>query len=360
MKNRNYIIAMVLTMALVLASCGGNETNKAVDNAPAVAVQLRAVAQNTDNSFLTVSGKVQAAKSANISTRMMGYVDKIYVEVGEAVKSGQLLLSVNNADVSAKLAQVNAGITEATAAYTNAEKDYQRFTSLFKENSASQKELDDITANYNMAKARLESAKQMRNEVNAQLSYANIRAPFNGVVTNKFINAGDMANPGMPMLEVESPGKHQVLAMVPESEILDIKPDAEVSVLLKSLAKSVKGRVTEVSTSAKNTGGQYLVKVMLESSDANILSGMYATVQFPIERKASATAVMVPTKALVENGQLTGIYTVSESSTALLRWLRIGRVFGDEVEVLSGLSQDEEYIVSSDGKLFNGAKVSIQ
>ncbi|MGS0527203.1 efflux RND transporter periplasmic adaptor subunit [Zobellia nedashkovskayae] len=360
MRNKNYSIAAVLTLTLALASCGGKETKAVADNAPAVPVQVRAVAENTENSFVTASGKIEAAKSANISTRMMGYVDKIYVKVGDKVKNGQLLLSVNNADVSAKLAQVNAGITEATAAYTNAEKDYQRFTNLFNENSASQKELDDITANYNMAKARLESAKQMKNGVNAQMGYANIRAPFNGVVTSKFISAGDMANPGMPLLEVESPGKHQVLASVPESEILEIQPNTEVSVLVKSLGKSVKGKVVEVSTSAKNTGGQYLVKVMLEASDAKILSSMYATVQFPVERKANATAVMIPTEALVENGQLSGVYTVSETNKALLRWLRLGRVFGDKVEVLSGLSQDEKYILSSDGKLFNGAKVSIQ
>ncbi|MBT2161549.1 efflux RND transporter periplasmic adaptor subunit [Zobellia barbeyronii] len=360
MKNRNYIITAVLTMTLVLASCGETEKKAVVDNSPAVPVQVRTVAENTENSFVTSSGKIEAAKSANISTRMMGYVDKIYVKVGDKVKNGQLLLSVNNADVSAKLAQVNAGITEATAAFTNAEKDYQRFTNLFNENSASQKELDDITANYNMAQARLESAKQMKNGVNAQMGYANIRAPFAGVVTNKFINAGDMANPGMPLLEVESPEKHQVLTMVAESEILDIKLNTEVTVLIKSLHKTVKGKVTEVSSSAKNTGGQYLVKVMLDASDAKILSGMYATVQFPVERKANASAIMIPTEALVEKGQLTGVYTISQSGTALLRWLRLGRVFGDKVEVLSGLSQEEQYVVSSEGKLFNGVKVSVQ
>ncbi|MDO6809787.1 efflux RND transporter periplasmic adaptor subunit [Zobellia galactanivorans] len=360
MKNRNYIIAAVLTLSLALASCGDKETKAVADNSPAVPVQVRSVAENTEDSFVTASGKIEAAKSANISTRMMGYVDKIYVKVGDKVKNGQLLLSVNNADVSAKLAQVNAGIAEAEAAFANAEKDYQRFTNLFNENSASQKELDDITAHYNMAKARLESAKQMKNGVNAQMGYANIRAPFSGVVTNKFISAGDMANPGMPLLEVESPGQYQVLAMVPESEILEIRPDTEVSVRLKSLGQSVKGKVVEVSTSAKNTGGQYLVKVLLEPADVPILSGMYATVRFPVERRANAAAVMVPKEALVERGQLTGIYTISQNNTALLRWLRLGRSFGDKVEVLSGLSQDEKYIVSSDGKLFNGAKVSIQ
>ncbi len=360
MKNKKHILAITLGVTILISSCGGEDKKSIADTTPAVAVQVKIVAEDDSSPFLTVSGKVEAAKSANISTRMMGYVDKIYVRVGDKVSNGQLLVSVNNADVSAKLAQVNAGITEATAAFTNAEKDYKRFTTLFQENSASQKELDDITANYNVSKARLESAEQMKNEVNAQMSYANIRAPFNGVVTNKFINAGDMANPGMPLLEVESPGKYQVLAMVPESEILEIKNNTEVTIQLKALNQTIKGKVAEVSTSSKNTGGQYLVKVILDKTDAQILSGMYATVQFPIARKTASTAVMIPIDAIVNNGQLTGIYTVSQSNTAVLRWLRLGRTFGDKVEVLSGLSADEQYIVSAEGKLFNSAKISNQ
>ncbi|WP_027067566.1 MULTISPECIES: efflux RND transporter periplasmic adaptor subunit [Maribacter] len=360
MKNKKYIITAILGATILISSCGSEDKKAVVDNSPAIAVQVKTVSEDNSSPFLTVSGKIEAAKSANISTRMMGYVDKIYVNVGDKVNKGQLLMSVNNADVSAQLAQVNAGITEAEAAFTNAEKDFNRFSTLFKENSASQKELDDITANYNMAKARLESAKQMRNGVNAQMGYANIRAPFNGVVTNKFISAGDMANPGMPLLEVESPGKYQVLAMVPESEILAVKNDTEVTVQVKALNENVKGKVTEVSTSSKNTGGQYLVKVILDKTDAQILSGMYATVQFPVARKTTSSAVMIPVQAIVKKGQLSGIYTVSQSNTALLRWLRLGRTFGDQVEVLSGLSADEQYIVSAEGKLFNGAKISNQ
>ena len=360
MKNKKYIITAILGATILISSCGSEDKKVVTDNSSAITVKTKTVSENNNSPFLSVSGKIEAVKSANISTRMMGYVDNIYVGVGDKVRNGQLLMSVNNADVSAQLAQVNAGITEAEAAFKNAEKDYNRFTTLFKENSASQKELDDITANYKMAKARLESAKQMRNGVNAQMDYANIRAPFDGVVTNKFINAGDMANPSMPLLEVESPGKYQVLAMVPESEILAIKNDSEVTVEIKALNKNVLGKVTEVSTSSKNTGGQYLVKVIIDKTDAQLLSGMYATVQFPVARKTTSSAVMIPIESIVKNGQLTGIYTVSQSNTALLRWLRLGRTFGDQVEVLSGLSADEQYIVSAEGKLFNGAKIANQ
>lgn len=359
MKNKIYIPAALLMVTMLVVSCGDNDKKVVADNSPVVAVTVSAVSEDSSNPFLTVSGKVEAAKSANISTRAMGYVDKIYVQVGEKVKNGQLLLSINNADISAKLAQASAGIAEAQTAFTSAEKDFQRYTALFNQNSATQKELDDMTAHYNMAKARLEGAEQMKKEVQAQMGYANIRAPFAGVVTNKFINAGDMANPGMPLLEVETPGKYQVLAMVPESEILDIKADSEVEVLIKTLHKMVKGKVTEVSTSAKNTGGQYMVKVVLEESDVNMLSGMYANVQFPNKGKTT-DAIMIPTDAIVYHGQLTGIYTVSQSNTAVLRWLRLGRTYGDKVEVLSGLSPDEEYIVTAEGKLYDGASISIQ
>lgn len=352
--------AVLFSAAIILSSCGNEDKKKVAVNSPAVAVKVGTVAQESSNPFLSASGKIEAVHSADLSTRTMGYVDKIYVQVGDKVRKGQLLLNINNTDLSAKLAQVNAGITEATAAYANAEKDFDRFTALFKENSASQKELDDITAKYHMAKARLEAAKQMKNEVNAQFSYVNLRAPFNGSVTNKFIKVGDMAKPGIPLLEVEAPGDFQVLAMIPESEILQIEMGTEVDVTIKSLNKSVKGKVAEVSTSAKNTGGQYLVKVLLHKTKTDILSGMYATVQFPMEKKAGLDTVMIPVDAVITNGQLSGVYTVSQSNTALLRWLRLGRTFGDKVEVLSGLSANEQYIVASQGKLYNGVKISIQ
>ena len=360
MKSIKLITTLSLAFTLLLLSCGQKQTESDQDNSTVINVTVNEVNSNKNNPFLSVSGKVQTVNSSNLSTRMMGYVNKIYVRVGDKVKKGQVLLSINNADLSAKLAQVNANITEAKAAFNNAEKDYNRFKNLFNDNSASQKELDDITAHYNMAKARLEAAKQMKNEVQAQFNYANIRSPFSGVVSNKFINEGDMANPGMPLLEVETPGEFQVMAMVPESEISQIKNNTMVDVLIKSLNQTVKGKVTEVSTSAKNTGGQYLVKVSLEKSDTKLLSGMFATVQFPTKEIEGNEKVLIPISSIVTKGELSGVYTISQSNTAILRWLRLGRTYGDNVEVLSGLSVNEKYIVSSEGKLFNGAKVTIQ
>ena len=359
MKTHIYTFIFVIA-TLFLTSCGGSDKKELTDNSPAIVVKVNQVKTNGNNPFLSVSGKIQATNSADLSTRMMGYVNKVHVNVGDKVSKGQLLVSINNSDLQAKRAQVNAGITEATAALNNAQKDYNRFKNLFADNSASQKELDDMTANYNMAKARLEAANQMKNEINAQFAYSNITAPFSGVVTSKTIETGDMANPGMPLLSIETPGDFEVIAMVPETEISDIKKGTTVEVIVKSINTSIKGKVAEVSTSAKHTGGQYLVKIDLDPTDANILSGMFTTVQFPVERKTTTSMVLIPNEAVVTNGQLSGVYTVSHSNTALLRWLRLGRTFGDQVEVLSGLNGDEAYIISAEGKLYNGAKISIQ
>ena len=358
---KNYISTVVLiAVTFFITSCGSDDKTVAQDTTSPIAVKVAVVALDNNTPFLSVSGKVQATKSANLSTRMMGFVNKVYVGVGDKVKKGQLLMSINNADLQAKRAQVNASITEATAALNSAEKDYSRFKNLFANTSATQKELDDMTANFEMAKARLEAANQMKNEINSQFKYSNITAPFNGVVTGKFIETGNMAHPGIPLIAIEAPTFFEVTAMVPESEISQIKSGTEVNVVVKSIGKTIKGTITEVSSSAKNTGGQYLVKVALAKTTVPILSGMFATVQFPIESETTSSFVLVPSEAIVTRGQLSGIYTVSQRNTAVLRWLRLGRTFGDQVEVLSGLTVDESYIVSAEGKLFNGVKINIE
>ncbi|SDS24907.1 RND family efflux transporter, MFP subunit [Formosa sp. Hel1_31_208] len=359
MKKHIYLLIIII-VSIITTSCGNEDKKVVADDSPAISVKVSEVSTNGKNPFLSVSGKIQASNRADLSTRMMGYVNKVHVNVGDKVTKGQLLVAINNTDLQAKKAQVNASITEATAAFNNAQKDYNRFKNLFADNSATQKEMDDMTANFEMAKARLEAANQMKNEVNAQFAYSNITAPFSGIVTSKNVEAGNMANPGIPLISIETPGDFEVMAMVPETEISEIKKETLVDVIIKSINTVLKGKVTEVSSSATHTGGQYLVKIDLDKTDANIMSGMFTTVQFPIERKTQPELVLLPIEAIVTNGQLSGVYTVSQSNTALLRWLRLGRTYGDQVEVLSGLNMDETYIVSAEGKLYNGVKVSIQ
>lgn len=360
---RKIILPAISLLVLLFTSCSG-EKKESVTAIPDIAVKISGTTENNNSPFVTASGKIEAEKSADLSTRMMGFVTKVHVKVGQKVQAGQAIISINNSELQAKKAQVDASILQATAGFNNAKKDYDRFTALFKQQSASQKELDDITARYEMAKATLEGARQMRNEVLSQFSYSNIKAPFSGTVTNTFVKEGDMANPGMPLVSIEGVSRLQVIAMVSETDIASIQNGMAVKVLVKSIPKEVSGKVSEVSLSAKNTGGQYLVKINLDQMDKDILSGMFVNVQFPIEKteknSSKATLVLVPETALIQQGQLTGIYTISNENTAILRWLRIGKTYGDQVEVLSGLTAEENYIVSAEGKLFNGAKVTVQ
>ena len=159
-------------------------------------------------------------------------------------------------------------------------------------------------------------------------------------------------------MQIENPSNFQVVAMVPESEISNISDKSSVKVEIKSINKEVKGTVTEISTSAKNTGGQYLVKIVLDTTDDNIYSGMFATVKFPVNSESAS--LFIPTSALVANGGLKGVYTVSDQNTAILRWLKLGKTLGENVEVLSGLKAEEKYIISADAKLTNGVKVIVQ
>lgn len=358
MNTKLYIIGLLGATSLFF-SCGDSPEKNTTENTTPVAVTVNTPTES-DQSFITFSGKVEAVENATLSTRNMGYVTQINAKVGDKVKKGQLLIAINNADLQAKRAQVNAGITEAQAAFNNAQKDYERYQALFSKNSATQKEMDDITARYEMAKARLEAARQQKNEINAQFAYSNITAPFSGVVTDKNVEVGDMANPGMPLLRLQVPGNFEVRASVPESEIASVEQGKKVDVIIKSSGETLEGVVSEISTSASNSGGQYTVKIALDQNDAEIYSGMYASVQFPTSADDKEDMILVPETAIIKRGDLQGIYTPSEQNTAILRWVRLGRKVGDKVEVLSGLNAGESYITSAEGKLYNGASLNIQ
>lgn len=348
---------LVIVILLITFSCQDN-TPKTVPEKAAISITVATTSPSKEGSFLAASGTIETDQHADISTRMMGYVTNVHVKVGDNVSKGQLLVSINNTDIVAKEGQVKAGIIQAKAGLKNAEKDYNRFKTLFSQNSASQKELDDMTTRYEVAKAQLETANQMQNEVNAHLSYSNIRAPFSGVITGKYINNGDMANPGMPLVSLEAPGKFVATAMIPETEISNIKKGTAVKVIVKSSGDQLTGKVSEVSNSARLTGGQYIVKINLDKTDAPLYSGMFVTTHFPVIASEN-TIVSVPKSVLVKHGELVGIYTVSQENTAILRWVRIGNTMGDEVEILSGLNQGETYIISADSKLYNGVKINI-
>ena len=131
-------------------------------------------------------------------------------------------------------------------------------------------------------------------------------------------------------------------------------------VFIKSINKEVKGTIAAISKSASNTGGQFQIRVNLEENLEGIYSGMFATLKLATNNDSQQSALMVDKNAIIKKGDLNGLYVVSQQNTAALRWVRLGRQVGENMEVLSGISNDEQYIVSHQGKIFNGSKVSVK
>ena len=362
---RSLLVLFISTSVLLLFnSCSKKQKYTIADDTrETVRVGLTEISEQGIKGHTSLSGKIQADNFANVSARIMGYVTNLKVEVGDRVSKGQLLATIQSEEIQAKMAQAEAGISEANAVLSNIEKDYSRIETLFSKKSATQKELDDITAAKNMTLAKLKQAEEMKNEVKTMLSYANIKSPFSGIVTEKMINSGEMATPGRPLFIIETSNDFQAEVMVPESEIAAIKKGEEVKVILKNTDQEINGKIGEFSSSSLHTGGQYLAKIDLDKSDIKglkLYSGMYVKVL--LEQKTSeglSEKILVNKSAIVTQGQLTGIYTVSDGGTALLRWVRLGKNYGDQVEVLSGISLGEKYISSQEGRLMNGVKVEI-
>lgn len=358
MKTFKYTALGLIAMA-TFYSCSSSE-KKDENSVAAVKVEVYSPAQTTNGGFY-LSGEVTAKQTATISTRMMGYVNKIYVKLGDKVSAGQLLVSINSDEILAKRAQIQAMITEAEAAAKNAERDYERFKTLREQNSVSDKELENISLQNTSMNAKVQMARQQMNEVNAMLAYTNIRAPFSGIITQKMVDEGSMANPGMPILMIEQSGELQVVASVPENYIQYVKIGDVAKIELKSLGVTINGKVSELSPSAFGTGGQYSVKLAIDTKDkANIHSGMFANILMPNKAvEGISSKIMLDKFSIIYRDQLTGVYVVDDQNQVSLRWIRLGKTIGNQVEVLSGLTQKEKIVLKAEGKLYNGVKVAV-
>ena len=356
---KSLISTALLTAVIGMTSCSSKEKEATAEETKPVSVVI-ATPSGNNGSGIQLSGKLESENTANISTRVMGYISSIKVKVGDRVQKGALLATISSNDIQAKKAQALAMIAAAEAAYKNAAKDYNRFQALHKLQSASDKELENVTLQYTAAKSNLEAARQGLKEVNAMLSYTNITAPFSGVITQKLADEGSMANPGMPLLILEQNGLLRLSASVSESDVTQIKTGDVAQIDIKSTGKSFQGKITELSPSSQASGGQYMVKIAIPANEQKgLLSGMYAnaTVVGKSTVAVPSGSIQVPVASIIYRDQLTGLYVVSDKNTASLRWVRLGKVSGDQVEVLSGLNADERYVLQADGKLYNGVKV---
>lgn len=356
--NTKYYLSIFVAIGL-LVSCSSEPVKKKSSDFDLM-VNVAQAENIKQAELLSFTGKLEAATYSKLSTRIMGQVEKIDVKLGETVRRGQLLLQISNKDILAKKKQAEANVLVSETLFTDAEKNLERYQALFDKKSASKKELEGMEIQKNVAESKLAAAKGMLIEVEETLKYANIRAPYSGRVTKHFVKVGDLASPGMPLISIEKKGNYQVVARVPESEISQIKLNDYVEVELTALNnRRFKARVSEINPSALDSGNQFEIKLQLDAikdSSIKLYTGMFAKVYIQM---GETKRIVIPKSVLVEKGQLIGVYTLSQSNTALLRWIRVGKSYGNSIEVLSGLSSGEKYIVSYKGKIWDGAKLKV-
>lgn len=341
----------LITLLMGAVACSGEKATT-INNA-AINVKVADVSEQWVDNQLELPAQVEASTSSKLSTRVMGQVKSIKVDIGDKVKKGDLLMTIRSADLMAQKAQVEANSVEVESALKNALKNQTRLQNLLAKESASQKEVDDINMHVEMLKAKKSAIAEIRKQVEEQLKYAYIRAPFNGTVSARFVNVGDMANPGMPLLGFETSEKFEVVARIPEFQVEKAQVGDTVSMNRdgKMVGKAI---ITQINRSGSYTGPQYLIKAQpIEKGDW--YSGMFVRLVLNTNKMQK---ILVAKNMLVEKGQLKAIWVVSKDKKAMLRYVRTGKTYGDKVEILSGLSNNERYILPGNYRLSNNVTVN--
>ena len=362
MSNRKYLktgtrlTALFAISALLLAVAGcGDEAETASASGKDVRATVGQASRTTVPNVVTATGAIEAGTTVMVSTRMMGWVRDVHVTEGQQVAKGDLLVSIDDTDLRAKQAQAEAGIAEAKAVLANAEQMAKRFENLYADKSVSKQQLDDVLTGRDRARAGVRMAQAGLAEVKVHLSYLDIVSPVDGLVTRTAIEAGNMANPGMPLVYVETEGDMKVVAHLGEKDIASVAVGTLVDVDITSLADArftvPVARINQAATPGSRT---YDIEADLDASDPRLMSGMFARVTVPV---GTREAVLVPAVAIHARGQLTGVWTVDDAGIAHLRWVRLGRPQGEHVEVLAGLDGGETVVLASEQPLAEGDRV---
>lgn len=353
------LLSVLLVLSLTTFACSSSDEAESVtEETTSVSVQKAGLSDMSASHRF--SGTVISDRTVQLSTKVTGRVSGLDLEEGDYAGKGSVMIRIKDDNLQAQKNQVEAGLQEAKASLKNAEKNYKRFKALFEKESATQKELDDISTQYEMAKANVQALEAKLREINDLLDYTVLTAPFNGYVVDKRISEGDLAAPGQPLLTFEQENSLKIEVTVPESQISLFAKNDTVTVDVKSAGiRDMSGVISNLNPSGNRNSRQFKVEIKLPDSDRSgrLKSGMFAEVSLISATDASIT---VPQSAIIERGQLTGLYTLNSESEVILRWVRLGKVKNGSVEVLSGLATGESYIASHEGTLSEGQKVSVQ
>lgn len=307
---------------------------------PTVEVKVAKVVKQVATNQVELVGTLQAVEKAEISSKITGNITILNADLGNRVNRGDLLVEISAGEISAQVQQAKAQLEQAKRNLAREEK-------LLKKNAATLETVKSLKDSTRIAEGAYRETMTM-------LEYTKITAPFTGIVTRKFANIGDLATPGKPLLQLEEESNLQVLTDIPEAMILQIKKGDRLKVFVPSVNLTTEGIVAEVSPTADPSSRSTPIKLQLQA-DERLRSGQFARVALAMEQAETLT---VPREAVVPFGQMDRVFVAIENK-AKLRLVRTG-ASNDNIEILSGLLENETVIVGGNESLVDGQPISIQ
>ena len=368
--NRTFTTLIVLSSLGALVACSGERQPSA--QAPQIVrnISLIDVQKRNIPDLLQAVGTVRAEQTSTLAAQMMGNITEIRVHEGDRVQRGQVLAVIDDSQPRAALdraiAANHASQQQLAAAETDlslGESTLKRFQMLYDRKSVSPQEFDEVRARQqaalarrDMARADQEQAKAALAQAQTMLSYTTVRSPFDAVVTEKKVDSGALASPGMPLFTVEDVRRYRLEATVNESDLAYVRMGQAAPVLVDALGDRLNGKVVQIVPAADPGSRSFLVKVELPA-DSRLRSGLFGHAEFARGRRES---VLVPRTAIVERGQLQAVFLVDQSKIAALHYITLGRPVKDEVEVLAGLQDGDRLIASPAGLELDGKQIEAQ
>lgn len=356
--------------ALLLA-CAGCTHNPHLqpDQASTVRAKVLEASTTTSRSMVNLTGVIVARQVADISSQVLAPVAAVEAREGDSVRKGEVLVRLSSAPLQAAVEQAQAQLLAAKKQEDAAEaqKDlaaetYARYAILNRRHSITPHEFDQIKAQLDSANAQVQAAaaqsaaaEAATRQSQATSAYTVIRAPFSGIVTRKHVDAGAMASPGVPLLQIEDATDHEADIQVNESALLKIHTGEQVQVEVNGAQTPIVGKVREIVPSGDPAAHTFTVKIGLPASH-KLYSGMTANVLVPIGVRPSIT---IPKTAIRHSGQLDSVLALDSSSVAQVRYVTLGQEQGDTVEVISGVNPGDR-IVAQPNDSFIGHRIEPQ
>lgn len=364
-------LGWLLLAAAALMSCGKEEhpataRPETVRNVPLLSVQRAEIPD-----VLEAVGTVQAAQTSQLASQTMGNIVEIRAREGDHVQRGQVLAviddaqpraAVDRAQAAAMAAQQELTATDTDLALANAT--LTRYQSLYDRKSVSPQEFDEVKSRAQGAQARRDMARAGEAQAQAALAqaktsleYTRVRAPYDGVVTEKKVDAGMLASPGMPLFTIEDVRRYRLEATINETDLHSVKLGQNVPVVIDALNNTqISGKVVQIVPAVDPGSRSFVVKIELPNANG-LRSGLYGRAQFP---RGERPAVMIPRAAVVQRGQLQGVFVLDSNRVAGLRYVTLGRESGDTVEVLAGLDGGEQLVVKPGDRDLSGKRIEAQ